>query len=249
MDQPSLSYIGRTIADDICRIIDSLCIHYRLHWRIKEADSLISKIKSKGVGYYSKDGKKVQDIIGFRITTYFHDDVKILYGIFFRSKYQIVNEEYDKEKVDIFAPLRKNMVCKMPKELSIIHQSLIKSDDMYALTDDTFEIQFRSTFSEGWHEIDHALRYKCKSDWSGFEDEERSFNGTFAALESIDRMLKSLFDELAYNHYKRKNWEAMMRTKFRLHFLKTPFSMSEYLDNNPDLAKIIIRCNERIDLK
>ena len=34
-----------------------------------------------------------------------------------------------------------------------------------------------------------------------------------------------------------------MRTKFRLHFLKTPFSMSEYLDNNPDLAKIIIRCN------
>lgn len=243
MSQPSLlQHIGSTIADDIRNIIDSLCIHYRLHWRIKESDSLKDKIKSKGDGYYSFEGKKVQDIIGFRITTYFYDDVKILWDIF-RTKYQIIDEEYDTEKVNIFAPLRKNMVCKMPKDLSTMHQSLTKSDDNYALTDDTFEIQFRSTFSEGWHEIDHALRYKCKDDWSGYEDEERFFNGTFAALESIDRMLKSLFEDLAYNHYKQKNWEAMLRTKFRLHFHKTPFSLSAYLDNNPDLAKIIIRCD------
>ena len=244
----SLNHIGESIAADIRHIVDSLCIHYRLHWRAKERDSLQNKIESKGEGYYSQNGKKVQDILGFRITTYFYDDVKILWDIF-REKYQVVDEEYDKETVDLFAPLRKNMVCRMPKELSSIHKELSLLDKTYALTDDTFEIQFRTTFSEGWHEVDHALRYKCKDDWSEYIDEGRSFNGIFAALESNDRMLKGLFDDLAYNHYKHANWEAMIRTKFRLHFNKAPFSLSEYLDNYHDLAKIVVRCNRNTLLK
>lgn len=248
MSISSLNHIGETIANDIRQVIDGLCIHYRLHWREKEQDSLKGKIESKGNGYYSQNGKKVQDILGFRITTYFYDDVKILWDIF-REKYQVIDEEYDKEEVDIFEPLRKNMVCRMPEHLSEIHKELCEIDDTYALTDDTFEIQFRTTFSEGWHEVDHALRYKCKSDWAGYADEERSFNGIFAALESNDRMLKSLFDDLAYSHYKNKNWEAMLRTKFRLHFQKLQFSLSEYLNNNLDIAKILIRCNRDTLLK
>lgn len=242
MTTPSLKYIGETIAKDIRQIIDGLCIHYRLHWREKELDSLKNKIESKGDGYYSQNGKKVQDILGFRITTYFYDDVKILWDIF-HEKYQVVDEEYDKEKVDIFAPLRKNMVCRMPKELSSVYEDLKGLNEIYTLTDNTFEIQFRTTFSEGWHEIDHALRYKCKSDWAGYTEEERLFNGIFAALESNDRMMKSLFDDLVYNHYKHSNWEAMIRAKFRLHFHKTPFTLSEYLNKYHDLAKMLIRCN------
>lgn len=242
MTTSSLKYIGETIATDIRQIIDGLCIHYRLHWREKDSDSLKNKIESKGDRYYSQNGKKVQDILGFRITTYFYDDVKILWDIF-HEKYQVVDEEYDKEKVDIFAPLRKNMVCQMPKELSSIYEDLKGLNEIYTLTDNSFEIQFRTTFSEGWHEIDHALRYKCKSDWAGYTEEERLFNGIFAALESNDRMMKSLFDDLAYNHYRHSNWEAMIRAKFRLHFHKTPFTQSEYLDKHHDLAKMLIRCN------
>ena len=55
---PSLNHIGETIATDIHHIVDGLCIHYRLHWRAKEQDSLKNKIESKGVGYYSQDGKR-----------------------------------------------------------------------------------------------------------------------------------------------------------------------------------------------
>lgn len=248
MVAPALNHIGETIAADIRDVLNSLCIHYRLHWRAKESDSLKDKIKSKGPDYYSKEGKKVQDIIGFRITTYFYDDVKILWDIF-RERYQVVDEEYDEETVDIFRPLRKNMVCKMSAVLAKTFNEFVAKDDTYEMTDSTFEIQFRTTFSDGWHEIDHALRYKCKTDWGGYTNEERSFNGIFAALESSDRMLKSLFDDLAYNHYKNANWEAMLRTKFRLHFLKEPFTLTSYLDCHRELAKIILQCDREILLK
>lgn len=235
-----LNHIGETIASDIQRTIDPLALHYRLHWRVKEIDSLKNKIQSKG--YYSKEGKKVQDIIGFRITTYFYDDVKLLWNVF-KQVFDVVDEEYDQEKTDVFGILRKNMVCAMPKHLAQLHTELATSDKTYILTDHTFEIQFRTTFSEGWHEIDHALRYKCKDDWAQYPEEERYFNGIFAALESNDRMLKSLFDDLAYNHYKNNNWEAMMRTKFRLHFQKTKFSLMQYIQEDHSLAKIILRCS------
>lgn len=65
----------------------------------------------------------------------------------------------------------------MPPKLALLHHDLCQKDSDYALTDATYEIQFRTTLSEGWHEIDHALRYKCKTDWDKHEDEERAFNG------------------------------------------------------------------------
>ena len=65
---------------------------------------------------------------------------------------------------------------------------------------------------------DHALKYKCKEEWDGLFDESRMFCGLPATLETADRSLKKNFDDFAYNHYKNKNWQAMLRTKYRLHF-------------------------------
>lgn len=248
-----MNYIGRRIAKNIEDLLTHLCIHHRLHWRVKDLDSLKTKIQTKrqtkGENYYSIDGRKVQDILGFRITTYFYDDVKVLWEIF-HDTFNVVNEEYDEEQIDVFAPLRKNMVCRMPPALAQMHNELRQSDENYVLTDATFEIQFRTTLSEGWHEIDHALRYKCKTDWDKHEDEERAFNGIFAALEANDRMVKSLFDDLAYDHYKQGKWEALLRTKFRLHFNnKSSFSLSDILKDHHKWAKSIIRCNRNTLLK
>ncbi|WP_202796549.1 hypothetical protein, partial [Thermophagus xiamenensis] len=64
------------------------------------------------------------------------------------------------------------------------------------MIDNTFEVQLRTILSEGWHEVDHSLRYKCKDDWKDYPDQERLLNGIYAALETNDSTLKSLFREI-----------------------------------------------------
>ncbi|GHT08314.1 hypothetical protein FACS189426_03620 [Bacteroidia bacterium] len=248
-NNPGLKNILRNIQSEILSEIDRIGIHCRVHTRIKDIASLKGKIERKekeGKGY-SKDGKKVQDICGIRITTYFIEDVKLLWDIFER-KYEKVseaNDHIDKKNFKVFEPVHKNLVCRMTHEDSITLREVVFSqkDDVYALIDNTFEIQFRTTLSEGWHEIDHVLRYKCQSDWDDFIEEERMLNGIYATLETSDKVLKSLFDDLSYQHYKKHNWEAMLRTKFRLKFSKEPLdeTICTILNNSNDLAKRIFR--------
>lgn len=248
-----LQTILTSIRREILSETDRIGIHCRVHARIKETDSIKEKIDRKekeGKGY-SPDGKKVQDILGFRITTYFIEDVNLLWDIFER-KYEKVdesNDEINKENFKVFEPVHKNMVCRMSSENSTI-LSEIKStinNDVFGLIDNTFEIQFRTTLSEGWHEIDHVLRYKCKSDWEDFIEAERMLNGIYAVLETSDNALKSLFEDLSYQHYKKHNWEAMLRTKFRLKFIKGHLDndILDILNNNKELAKSIFKTDRQ----
>jgi len=75
------------------------------------------------------------------------------------------------------------------------------------------------------------------------------FNGIYATLETTDRALKSLFEDMTYNHYKSKNWEAMLRMKFFLNFDNEALSepVKKLLNTNHELAKNIFKCS-RADL-
>jgi len=248
MENATFRLIKKNIESEIVKDLNRLGVYYRIHSRIKTIDSLNEKIHAKGEGYYQVEGKKVQDMIGFRITTYFIDDVELLWD-YFSEKYQVVDKEYDVSTSDVFKPLRKNLICRFSAENSGIFDAAKKINNMLDLVDSTFEIQFRTTSSEGWHEVDHALRYKCKGDWDGFLEEDKMFNGIYAILETTDRTLRSLFDDMAYNQYKRKNWEAMLRMKFYLNFDVEPLneSIKQLLDRDKELAKKIIQC-KRSDL-
>ncbi|WP_163306571.1 RelA/SpoT family protein [Dysgonomonas sp. 521] len=198
------------------------------------------------------EGKKIQDICGFRVTTYFIEDVKLLWDIFER-KYEKVDEANDvltQENKEIFKPVHKNLVCRMNgADTKTLYElsSFYNNDNVYKLIDNTFEIQFRTTLSEGWHEIDHVLRYKCKSDWDDFLEEWRMLNGIYAILETSDNTLKSLFDDLSYQHYRNHNWEAMLRTKFRLKFIKEHLNenICSIFNKNNELAKNIFRIDRQ----
>lgn len=243
---PALATIESNLQREIRNELERIGIHYRLHSRVKQKDSLDEKIASKGEGYYTEDGKKVQDVIGIRIVTYFIDDVNLLWE-WFKCKYDVVEDQYDIAERDVFKPLRKNMICRLREADIRTLEDLRKEDSLYKIIDTTFEIQFRTTLSEGWHEVDHTLRYKCKSDWDEYDNESRMLNGVFASLETNDRALKALFDDMSYNHYKKGNWEGMLRMKFRLQFVKKGFSLSTLLSENKRLAKRIFRF-DRIDL-
>ena len=222
-------------------------IQCRVFSRVKEYDSLREKVERKkleneGKPYYTKEGKKIQDIVGIRIVTYFYEDVELLWNICAKM-FTVV----DKATADItesnFQPLRKNMVCQMPDDQKQMLREFINSvnDDIHEIIDSTFEIQFRTILSEGWHEVDHILRYKCKDDWKNLLQESRMFNGIYATLETSDKALEALFNDLAHNHYKNKNWSAMLRFKYKMHFSQGDLShqLNTILNENHDFAKFL----------
>ena len=166
------------------------------------------KKKIKGNNY------KMQDLYGVRIVLYFKDDIPICRKLIsekFKEKEEDASEDI-KTSTD-FKPTKLNIICPIPDKI----KKHIKSGFWEKCSiDATFEVQIRTVFSEGWHEIDHDLRYKCKDEWENEEDMSRAFNGILATLETCDWSIISLFDQMAYDKYKDGNWKAMLRNKLRI---------------------------------
>lgn len=241
MIDQSLELIERLIKALLVQELSRTGLLFRLFSRVKEPTSIKEKFTRKT---YSADEKMMQDLVGFRVTTYFSDDLNIVVDLC-KKLFDVVDLEYDTPKAEEFKPLRKNMVCRMPEEQNVIFQELARASKDYELIDNTFEIQFRTTLSEGWHEVDHLMRYKCKPDWADLTEESRMLNGIYATLETNDQVLKALFDDISYHHYKAKKWEAMLRNKLRLRFNleNLDSEIVNHLNGNPEIGKKLFRLN------
>jgi hypothetical protein len=95
------------------------------------------------------------------------------------------------------------------------------------------------------------MRYKCKPDWEPLTTEGRMLNGIYATLETNDQALKALFDDISYQHYKAKKWEAMLRNKLRLRFLQKELDpeIVLYLNENLEVGKKLFKLNRNKILK
>lgn len=202
-------------------------IMYRIFSRKKSMVSVLEKMDKKATEKYLPEGKKMQDIIGIRIVLYFADDIDICISIL-KSLFSVDNYEHDIPDKDTFKQQRINYVFKAPNDIDYISKEISDS----CLIDDTFEVQIRSIFSEGWHEVEHDIRYKFQEDWKYEDSLYRRLNGILAVLEICDNDIISVSDKLAYQMYKKGNWEAMIRNKFRLRF------SHELIDD--ELKKVII---------
>lgn len=241
MEEYGLEVIEKKLKTILTNELNRAGLLFRIHSRIKEKNSISEKLLRKK---YGSNSKLMQDIIGFRIVTYFVDDVKIAIDICLRlfNKVELV---YDEPDIESFKPLRKNMVCTFPNDLNRIFEELRNKDQFYQIIDNTFEIQFRTTLSEGWHEVDHNLRYKCKTDWVDLQNESRMLNGIYASLETSDQTLKALFEDISYHHYKAKRWEALLRNKFRLKFQLQNLNQEliDILNNDNGIGRKIFKLN------
>lgn len=225
------------ITKTVKKVLDKCGLYYRIFARCKSDDSTCKKLAAKP---YSRElGYLMQDYIGVRVALYFHDDIPICKEII--TKYfQVIGESITKHDSKTFSPVILNLVCKIPEEaLSLIDPDLW---EVY-LFDQTFEIQIRTIFSEGWHEIDHDIRYKCKEDWAQHQDLDRNLNGILATLETCDWSIVALINDLAYREYKSKQWPEMLKNKLRIHLSDGSLSaaISQLLDDDNDLAKSIYR--------
>lgn len=223
------------LLDKLQENLDKCGLYYRTFSRIKSPTSTKEKLILKG---YS-DKKRMQDLLGIRIALYFKDDIPICRKII-ENTFTVDHVTQDEEKIDTFSPTRLNYVCKIPSEIvNYIPSSLFEEFPI----DNTFEIQIRTIFSEGWHEIEHDLRYKSKSDWEGNNDLSRALNGIFATLETCDWSIINVFEELSYRKYKQKDWAAMLKNKLRIHLLddKVDERIIFLLSKDLTLAKEFLR--------
>lgn len=239
----TLELIEKRLKDRLIRELSRTGLLFRLFSRVKDENSIKDKFARKT---YSVETKKMQDLVGFRITTYFNDDLKIVKEMC-QKLFEVVELVFDYPNSEEFRPLRKNMICRIPKDENEYYAELIQANPDFDLIDNTFEIQFRTTLSEGWHEVDHLMRYKCKPDWDSLTDESRMLNGIYASLETSDQALRALFEDISFHHYKARNWEAMLRNKLRLRFTLDNLDneIINHLNDNPDIGKRLFKMNRQ----
>ena len=101
--------------------------------------------------------------------------------------------------------------------------------------------------SEGWHEVEHDLRYKSKDNWDGQHDLSRALNGIMATLETSEWTMNRIFDDLAYRHYKNKNWSGMLQNKFRMRVeAKLSDNLTALFDGDNNIAKEMFRVEKSL---
>lgn len=231
--------IARQIHDIIENELTRAGLLFRVFYRAKTKLSIENKIQ-KNPEKYTENGKKIQDLYGIRVALYFADDSNLAQlAIKNLFVYDHESSSIDNAEIDKFSATRCNLIFKLSEEL-VSDSSILASN---LLVDKTFEVQFRTILSEGWHEVDHDLRYKCKDDWDDNLDLSRALNGIYATLETSDWSMLKLFEDLAYKHYKTQKWSAMIRHKFRLRVKEDLTPELDTIITEEILGKKIYRLN------
>lgn len=241
--------ILKAIVTDIEDTLNRCGLLYHVFSRTKSTMSIRNKLCKKAEEY-RKAGKKMQDLLALRITLYFTDDVEIVHK-YLKGLPNFDSESVDEAEVDKFCPKRLNLVMRVPDMYKRDMLAAINEIGFDDLIDDTYEIQIRTILSEGWHEVEHDLRYKCKEDWAEFKEESRLLNGIYAALESNEWSMLMLFDKLSYSQYKSGAWDSMLRNKMRIRFADKGLSQKirSYLSDNSEIAKLLFRSDRSLVLK
>ncbi|MDD2894225.1 MAG: RelA/SpoT domain-containing protein [Halothiobacillaceae bacterium] len=242
MDNHPYRHLAELIRREVEDILDRVGILCRVFGRGKTTSSLEQKVH-KEEGKYSSGGKLIQDTIGIRVVLYFSEDIDIVQHLL-QSKFNINKSAstIDNHEADQFAVTRHNLIFEIP---SIYKEDMrrVIGDKPY---DTTFELQLRSVLSEGWHEVDHDLRYKSKSHWEGQYDLGRALNGILATIETAEWSMRKIFDDLAYNNYKKQNWIAMIHSKVRMRAEPSlNQAIIDLMNQDNEFSKEILRINRK----
>ena len=230
-NQP-LEYIRKNLHERIEKILQNYALYFNLTSRVKKQLSLEKKINEPKHGY-GISGKKLQDLFGLRVNLYFSDDVKIVKKILeSRFKFKEQSSRQDDPDPNYFGVECVNLVFELPNTLS---SEFANPNAEYI--DNTFEVQLRTIFSDGWHEIEHDFRYKGAEGLP--KDINRSMNSVKGSLHMCDWAMFKLVEEICQHNLKTKNKIEFITSKFMLRLKKDPDSTC-LLNNlsDDDLYKI-----------
>ena len=238
--------VPAVVEQDLKRIIserlDSAGFYYRIFSRIKTSESMARKFAWKE---YTNE-RRLQDLVGVRVNLYFDDDVDICKEIM-ENTFDLLEWASSERSEEEFKPAKLNGVFRLPEYL----KAEISPQTWEMCIDDTFEIQIKTMFFEGWHEIEHDMRYKGEELWSHFPGFSRYFNSILATLELCDKSMVTLFEDMGHALYKSGQWPDMIRTHFRVKMTHAELypEVAQVLDedqkNTNSLGKRIYRTSKR----
>ena len=239
--QSTLEKIAQQLASEISDSLTRCGLIFRIFSRVKSESSIRKKQEVK----YADKKVKLQDMIGVRIVLYFQDDVDAL--ALYYSVGDVVKKAIDEFDSSTFRPQRLNITNRIPAELMDDFLAALP-DEFEDRIEPTYEIQIRTVFSEGWHEVEHDLRYKCKEDWHGCEPYSRALNGVIATLETAEWNMRAIFAEMARHNFMHSNFSAMLRNKFHLRFKQESLSegLVSYLNKNRHHAEAALNVDRLI---
>ncbi|MCC8066699.1 MAG: hypothetical protein LIO94_06320 [Clostridiales bacterium] len=236
--------VSPVVESDLKRIItdrmEQCGLYFRVFSRIKTAASMARKFEQKD---YGRD-RKLQDLVGVRINLYFDDDVEICRYIM-EQTFEVLEWSTSERTEDEFKPTKLNGVFRLPEYL----KSEISADTWDMSIDDTFEIQIKTMFFEGWHEIEHDMRYKGEELWVNYQGFSRYLNSILATLELCDKSMVTLFEDLGHTLYKAGRWSDMIKSHFRVKMSDTSLYpeveelLNRDLENGDNIAKEIYKTN------
>jgi ppGpp synthetase/RelA/SpoT-type nucleotidyltranferase len=237
----SIEKIAALLTSDISKSLSKCGLMFRIFSRVKTESSIRHKLEVK----YANKKTRIQDMIGIRIVVYFQDDVDVL--ALYYSVGDVVKKAIDEFDSSTFRPQRLNITSRIPAEMTEEFSAALP-DQFRDCIEPTYEIQIRTVFSEGWHEVEHDLRYKCKEDWEGCEPYSRALNGVIATLETAEWNMKSLFADMARLNFIHSNYTAMLRNKFHLKFKAETLSesLNSYLNAHRQLAEAVLNTDRLI---
>ena len=239
--QSTLEKIAQQLASEISDSLTRCGLIFRIFSRVKSESSIRNKLEVK----YTDKKIKLQDMIGIRIVLYFQDDVDAL--ALYYSVGDVVKKSIDELDSSTFRPQRLNITNRIPAKFMDDFLASLPNKFKDRI-EPTYEIQIRTVFSEGWHEVEHDLRYKCKEDWHGCEPYSRALNGVIATLETAEWNMRAIFAEMARHNFMHSNYSAMLRNKFHLRFKKETLSenLNDYLLNNRHHAEAALNVDRLI---
>lgn len=226
--------VPSVVEHDLKRIIserlEQCGLYFRVFSRIKTAASMARKFSQKEYG----EERKLQDLVGVRINLYFDDDVDICRNIM-EDTFDVLEWSTSQRSEEEFKPTKLNGVFRLPEYL----KSQISSDTWEMCIDDTFEIQIKTMFFEGWHEIEHDMRYKGEELWNDYPGFSRYLNSILATLELCDKSMVTLFEDLGHEQYKNGRWSDMIKSHFRVKLGEAQMY--------PELEELLNKDLERVD--
>lgn len=239
--QSPLEKIAGQLSSNISDSLSRCGLIFRIFSRVKSESSIRKKLEVK----YADKKVNIQDMIGIRIVLYFQDDVDAL--ALYYSVGDVVRKSIDELDSSTFRPQRLNITNRIPAEMLDKFTAALPAEFRDRI-EPTYEIQIRTVFSEGWHEVEHDLRYKCKEDWYDCEPYSRALNGVIATLETAEWNMRAIFSEMARHNFMHSNFTAMLRNKFHLRFKSESLSesMTAHLSSNRHLAEAALNVDRLV---